>query len=357
MTRYLEQAVLLCALSGGASALLACGSDGTAAGTAGATANGGASSSSGGAGSSSGGAAAGAAQAGASNAGASAGGASAAGAAGAGAGTGGTSTGGASAAGAAGAAGANSAGAGGGTAQASAGCGMPAGQALHSWVEQPKMQVKGVDRQWWVWLPNGYVPTKAYPVIFLFHGCGAADNVVPMQNATNDQAILVRGAGISANTCWDQSPDGVDMTFFDQMLASVTAQRCIDTTHVFAVGYSSGSWLVNSLDCRRADKLRGAASVSGGVQSNKCSGRIARIFLHDKDDMNNVIAGSYNERDRLIGLNHCTMTTMPDDPTPCVRYQGCDTGYPIDFCQTSGKMHDRQDNLAPGAFWKFFSSL
>ena len=91
-----------------------------------------------------------------------------------------------------------------------------------------------------------------------------------------------------------------------------------DTTHVFAVGYSSGSWLVNSLDCRRADKLRGAASVSGGVQGNNCSGRIARIFLHDSDDMNNVIGGSYKERDRLIALNHCTMTTMPDGPTPCV---------------------------------------
>ncbi len=356
MTRYLEHAALLCALSGCASALLACGSDGTSAGAAGATANAGAGGQiNGGGGASAGGTA----QAGASTAGTSAGGASAAGAAGAGgtssgAGAGGTSTGGGNGAGAAGA---STAGAGGGTAQASAGCGMAAGQALHSWVEQPKMQVKGVDRQWWVWLPNGYTPTKPYPVIFLFHGCGAADNVVPMQNATNDQAILVRGAGISANTCWDQAPDGVDMTFFDQMLASVSAQRCVDTTHVFAVGYSSGSWLVNSLDCRRADKLRGAASVSGGVQGNNCSGRIARIFLHDSDDMNNVIAGSYKERDRLIGLNHCTMTTMPDDPSPCVRYQGCDAGYPIDFCQTSGKGHDRQDSLAPGAFWKFFSSL
>jgi polyhydroxybutyrate depolymerase len=252
---------------------------------------------------------------------------------------------------------AGSAGASGGTAQMSAGCGMPAGQALHTWVEQPKMQVKGVDRQWWVWLPNGYMPSKPYPVIFLFHGCGGADNVVPMQNATNDQAILVRGAGISNNSCWDQAPDGVDVTFFDQMLSAVSAQRCVDTSHAFAVGYSSGSWLVNSLDCRRADKLRGAASVSGGVQSNNCTGRIARIFLHDKDDTDNVIAGSYKERDRLIGLNHCSTTTMPDSPDPCVRYQGCDPGYPIDFCETSGKHHARQDALAPNAFWKFFSAL
>jgi poly(3-hydroxybutyrate) depolymerase len=242
-------------------------------------------------------------------------------------------------------------------AKPSAGCGMAAGQALKSWVAQPNMMVAGASRQWWVWLPNNYDPTKAYPTLFLFHGCGDAANVVPMQNATNDQAILVRGAGTQANTCWDQSPDGVDVTFFDQMLAAVSAQRCVDTARVFAVGYSSGSWLVNSLDCRRADKLRGAATVSGGYESSKCSGEIARIFIHDLNDPENNISGSITERTRLITANHCTMTTTPDDPSPCVRYQGCDAAYPIDWCQTMGKLHDRQDSLAPTAFWKFFTSL
>ena len=243
----------------------------------------------------------------------------------------------------------------------SAGCTMAAGQATKMWVEQPKMTVAGKDRQWWVWLPNNYDPTKAYPTLFLFHGCGQPDNVVPMQTVTNDQAILVRGAGISPNGCWDQAPNGVDVTFFDQMLAAVEAQRCVDSSHIFTVGYSSGSWLVNSLDCVRSTKIRGAATVSGGVQFNakSCTGEVpvARIFLHDGNDPENNISYSIGERDRLIPLNHCSMTTMPDMPSPCVRYQGCDAAYPIDWCQTSGKNHDRQDSLAPGAFWKFFQSL
>jgi polyhydroxybutyrate depolymerase len=272
----------------------------------------------------------------------------------------GTNAGGSATAGASGSsAGASgAAGSGGGVAQPSTGCGMPAGQALHSWVEQPKLNVMGVDRQWWVWLPNGYDPNKAYPVVFLFHGCSAADNVVPMQNATNDQAILVRGAGVSDGVCWDASANGPDVLFFDQMLTALTAQRCADTKHVFAAGYSSGSWLVNTLDCKRADKLRAAGSVSGGSPGTSgCTGTLARIFIHDSDDTTNVIAGSITERDRLLALNHCSMTTMPTDPAPCVAYQGCDAGLPIVWCQTSGKMHDRQDALAPGAFWTFFSKL
>jgi polyhydroxybutyrate depolymerase len=361
MAQYSKLGSLICVLSACASVSLGCSSDApSTGGAAGSSASAGAS-----AGGQSSGASGASSTAGATTAGAASGGQPAGAQAGSSAGgmnAGGMSTGGASGSAAtAGAAGTSMAGAGGMStttaAKPSAGCGTAAGQALKSWVAQPNMMVAGASRQWWVWLPNNYDPSKAYPTIFLFHGCGDAANVVPMQNVTNDQAILVRGAGTQANTCWDQSPDGVDMTFFDQMLAAVSAQRCVDTARVFAVGYSSGSWLVNSLDCRRADKLRGAATVSGGYESSKCSGEIARIFIHDSDDTTNVIAGSITERTRLIAANHCSMTTLPDDPSPCVRYQGCDAAYPIDWCQTSGKMHDRQDNLAPGAFWKFFTGL
>jgi hypothetical protein len=366
MARYSKLGSLMCVLSACASVALGCSSDATSpGGGAGASASaganaGGQSSGASGASSVAGATAAGApsasgGQSGAAQAGNGAGGMSAAGAsAGGTVGSGGSK-------GSAGSAGMSSAGAGGMStttvAKPSTGCNMPAGQALKSWVAQPNMMVAGVSRQWWVWLPNNYDPTKAYPTIFLFHGCSDANNVVPMQNVTNDQAILVRGAGINPGVCWDQSPDGVDVTFFDQMLAAVSAQRCVDTARVFAVGYSSGSWLVNSLDCRRAAKLRGAATVSGGYESSKCSGEIARIFIHDDQDTDNVIAGSITERTRLIAANHCTMTTMPDDPSPCVRYQGCDALYPIDWCETMNKMHDRQDSLAPGAFWKFFTGL
>jgi len=55
----------------------------------------------------------------------------------------------------------------------------------------------------------------------------------------------------------------------------------------------------------------------------------------------------YSKLGGLIAANHRTMNTMPDSPDPCLRYQGCDSGYPIDFCETSGRQHDRQDSLAP----------
>ena len=285
MALYPKLGSLMCVLSVAASVALGCSSDATpTSGGGGASASAGAS-----AGAQSSGASGASSTAGATAAGASSGGQS--GGAQAGSSAGGMSAAGGSAAGAGGAVGSagsvgmSSAGAGGmSTATVttpSAGCNMPAGQALKSWVAQPNMMVAGASRQWWVWLPNNYDPTKAYPTIFLFHGCGDANNVVPMQNVTNDQAILVRGAGTQANTCWDQSPDGVDVTFFDQMLAAVSAQRCVDTARVFAVGYSSGSWLVNSLDCRRADKLARRGYRLGWLRKQQVQRR-NRAHLHPR---------------------------------------------------------------------------
>jgi poly(3-hydroxybutyrate) depolymerase len=239
---------------------------------------------------------------------------------------------------------------------------MGAPQELGSWVEQPKLTVNAKQRQWWIWLPTGYDPARAYPLVFTFHGCGGPDNIVPMQKVTGADAILVRGTGITQDGCWTYGATGDDVEFFDAMLAEVLARRCVDSSRVFATGYSSGGWLVNTLECARGDKLRATGTVSGGVVGNRgaCTGKYARIFVHDADDTTNefVENGNQAERARVLEQNHCSADTpVPEEPAPCARYQGCDLGYPVIMCQTQGKQHDRQDGLAPGAFWGLFSSL
>ncbi|WP_437596471.1 hypothetical protein WMF28_28265 [Sorangium sp. So ce590] len=251
-------------------------------------------------------------------------------------------------------------GSGGASPTPSAGCDKDASQPLAQWVAQPDLNIESVDRKWWVWLPAKYDPTRAYPVVFLFHGCSSGDNNVPMQRQTGEDAILVRGVGVSSNTCWDASANGPDVAFFDRMLDAVLQDHCADASRVFAAGYSSGAWLINTLECRRGDRLRAAGSVAGGaVNPRDCVGQVARIFVHDANDRDNDISGSVVERDRLLEANHCDAERepVPEAPSPCVRYQGCDEGYPVIWCETSGQGHDRQDALAPAAFWGLFTEL
>jgi len=69
------------------------------------------------------------------------------------------------------------------------------------------------------------------------------------------------------------------------------------------------------------------------------------------------ISASIAARDRYLSENGCGDTTMPFDPSPCQAYEGCASGLPVVWCQTSGQDHSRQDGLAAPAFWNFLSTL
>src|SRR6185369_1558481 len=104
-------------------------------------------------------------------------------------------------------------------------------------------------------------------------------------------------------------------------------------------------WLVNQLTCIRSNVQRGAATVTGGESSNgRCTGGVARVFVHDTDDTTNVISGSEKARDRQLTQNGCDVAAPPvaQDPSPCVAYS-CPPAYPVVWCATSGQMHNRQD--------------
>jgi poly(3-hydroxybutyrate) depolymerase len=236
---------------------------------------------------------------------------------------------------------------------------MSTSQTAGQFVESMVM-AGATNRPYSVRLPTGYDSMRAYPVIVLLHGCGSGTNNVAMEKPAGADAILIRGTGSASGTCWDTSANGPDVAFFDAMVKDVEARFCTDEHRFFAVGYSSGSWLVNQLTCIRADILRGAASVTGGeAASGQCGGPVARIFIHDKDDTTNVISGSEKARDRQLTQNSCDKSAAPTavDPSPCKLYQGCTAGYPVEWCQTSGQMHNRQDSLAGPAFWNFFKAF
>lgn len=271
-------------------------------------------------------------------------------------GTGGSATGGApSTGGSAGSAGAP--GTGGATSNFSAGCTEPAEQAKGTWVNST-VNVDGNGRPYATWLPEGYDPTRGYPVILLLHGCGSGTNNLPMENHTGSDAILVRGTGSGADTCWN---DNNDLPFIDAMVDDVKARFCTDNDRYFAVGYSSGSWIASLLSCARSDVFRGIGTVAGGENPgpSPCRGPIARMFFNDVGDPYNDIDWARPGRDRLVRQNECDEPQQSDpvDPSPCVSYRGCEPGYPVVWCETTGHGHDRRDNVAAPAFWTFFQDL
>lgn len=240
------------------------------------------------------------------------------------------------------------------------GCGLPAVDATMQWAEHD-IVVGSEMRQYFVWLPEPYDPMRAYPVVYQFHGCSDGDdrwtNNPPVQDESGPDAIHIRGKAVAS--CWDASPQGPDLTFFDALVTDVELTWCADAERRFATGYSGGSFMTHMLACARADKLRAVATIAGGQVGSDCTGQVAALLIHDADDQTVNISNSIAARDDHLARNHCDTAapTMPIDPAPCEAYQGCDEGYPVVWCQTAGQDHSRQDELSAPAFWGFLSAL
>jgi len=339
------------------------GSGGSSAGTGGNSGPGTSGASAGTAASSAGtaGASAGATTAGAGTAGASAG------ATNAGGGTGGATTGGGGGGGGQSLAGATNGGSGGAASNPSNGCGTAASQAQGMYVQQ-NITSGGVARSYRLRLPNNYAPMRAYPLIVLGHGCtGNGGTPFPIEQASKDDAMVV--ALKSVGDCFEYSPTGPDVKYFDDVLAEVSAKQCVDRARVFMAGFSSGSWLTHTIGCVRAGIVRGQGNASGNqVNLQNCTGPIAAMFAHDVNDDQNSFAGAEKARDRILAKNGCSTETQPYDydgdpntPSTCVEYQGCMPGYPVVWCPTmaaQGKpTHNNQVPISTVGFWRFWSSL
>ncbi len=219
------------------------------------------------------------------------------------------------------------------------------------------IRVGGTDRIYRILVPASYDSSRAYPVVFRWHGHGGdgLSGGLGIEYVSGEQAIIVSGDAIAG--AWDLSPGGSDVAYFDALFAEVERTYCVDTDRVFSYGFSRGGGMTNLLACERGSVIRASAAVAGlAAWSASCTTPVASWFLHDTDDDAVPFGDSVAMRDRFVAANGCASTTTPTTPSPCVRYDGC-TSDPVVWCQTSGFGHNIRGDFAPGAVWDFFRSL
>jgi len=269
------------------------------------------------------------------------------------------------------------------------GCGQAPTQALSTYVKYMEMvtgvSTKASPRNYYVWLPAGYDPHRAYPTVFVGPGCGSnGTQGIQIQVASTTNAIVI-GLDPSTNVdpegrqCFDsQSDPNPEIPYVEQTVAKVEAQFCVDKSRLFIEGFSSGSWLSYLMGCVDGGpgglfKAEGNASGedqgwTGTKDSFTCKGPTPWMAGHNNPDPNNAYPGG---RDHMIKMNGCTMppVTMPfTQPAmvkppnagvtiSCVQYQGC--AVPTIFCTTTGLGHDPQESTGISTYgmWAFWMSL
>jgi polyhydroxybutyrate depolymerase len=238
----------------------------------------------------------------------------------------------------------------------SAGCGNSANAT--EGFETRTLRVAERERSYALLVPAGYQATRAYPLIFRFHGSGGngKSGGLDIQNESDDGALVVAPDGL--NQDWTGGSEAADLALFDGLLEDLSALYCVDLDRVYAYGFSAGAGFSELLACKRGDRLRAIAAIAGwdSTGSAKCSRPVAAWLAHDQDDDAVSIDMGRQGRDQLLELSGCSKQTAPAGQD-CVRYQGCAAGAPVVWCETQGLGHNIRGDYAPAEVWKFFGSL
>jgi hypothetical protein len=157
------------------------------------------------------------------------------------------------------------------------------------------------------------------------------------------------------------------------MVRLIENDLCVDTSQLFALGFSYGGGMSYSLACNRANVFRAVAVYSGG-QLSGCSGGqlpIAYMGIHGVSDPVLNISNGRSLRDTFVRANGCNAQNPPEPPAGSGRhitttYSGCRAGYPVvwaafDGGHTPGPVDGGGDSGArtwtKTEVWRFFSQF
>jgi polyhydroxybutyrate depolymerase len=173
-------------------------------------------------------------------------------------------------------------------------------------------EIAGQERRAIVVLPQDYEADRRHALIFAFHG-RTSDNArarryFGLERAADGPTIYVYPAALPdrrGRFTWADSgdpPDALrDFALFDVILDRIASAYCVDLDAVYVVGHSLGASFANSLACARAERIRGVATVAGGIAPSDCSGEVAALLLHNPQDQAVPLSEGERARDALLG--------------------------------------------------------
>jgi polyhydroxybutyrate depolymerase len=139
----------------------------------------------------------------------------------------------------------------------------------------------GITRNHITYVPSGYVPGNAVPLVFVMHGftqsAEAIMNVTGFNDLAEDQGFIVAYPN-GVNNGWNTSspfPGGStadDVGYIGALRDFLVTQYSIDTTRIYATGFSAGGYMSHKLGCESPKCFAAIASVSGTINNGDVAG-------------------------------------------------------------------------------------
>lgn len=228
-------------------------------------------------------------------------------------------------------------------------------------------------------IPDNYDNQKPYRLVFGMHCMGGWAGGVQQEGYygmkpldTEKTTIFVAPEGNGNQAPWAES----DYILFDELLADLQSNLCIDSSRVFSAGFSYGSMFTNGLSRNRQHVLRGVAAYetaeiniwvpqhSGksiawmgvlGLQDNLCTPELGRAARNT--------ALKHNGPNFSDASGEKAIEYSGSGPHVCYDYKTVDERFPVKWCtQNGGHIWDHKDpgqtkSWVPQTTWEFFTQF
>ncbi len=146
----------------------------------------------------------------------------------------------------------------------------------------------GLEREYYVHLPQSYDSLQTYALVLALHGGGGKANKFnkstkgrfnDLSNTQNFIVVYPQGIGKSWNDHPKRNPYGKarqqnidDVGFIDKMIKKLESGYSIDSSRIFACGISNGGLMAATLAVKLPDKIKAIAMVSSNF---------SQVFIDD----------------------------------------------------------------------------
>lgn len=185
-----------------------------------------------------------------------------------------------------------------------------------------RIDVAGRRREFRLHLPSGFDRTRHLPLLLVFHGSSASASVIERETGFDALADSVgfivaypeglhRGWNIGECCRYSFEEKVSDIAFARALITQLEVGLGVDSTRVYAAGYSDGGTLAMLLGCGMSDRIAAIATVSGTLfdplPTCNLSRPVPAIVIHGTGDTHIPYAGQRGLQAALRGT-HATLS-------------------------------------------------
>lgn len=230
------------------------------------------------------------------------------------------------------------------------------------------INVNGVDREFFIFVPPGVGVHDLLPGNIMLHGCGSSPEKFELESGMNAYAteakyynVYMKGTTTGTRLGWNagfstcQTDKGTnDAAFTKEVVIYLFEHLCIDANRIFATGFSNGGSMVFNLTCQERLLFAGFAFAGSTMppsifpQNPACDGGVPPEQVNpilglcgSKDGCASSMASWFNEYSAGSGCVRDAVETKLSSTSTCWKKNDCgiDKSNAVEYCMVEGLGH------------------